>query len=378
MEFNINRVVFNEAIRKVMRAISSHTTIPTLTGVHLSVSQEGLLITGSDSNLSIRVMIPNDKIDGAEIINEGDIILPARELSGIARSMPDSIISFKSVGELRIDVVSGKSKFTLNGVDGSQYPRLPKVDGEGFTIKGEVLTDLVEKTVYAVSTVETRPILTGVNLFIEQGKLGMVATDSHRLARVVGGDVDTPNTKEITIPQKTLKELPALLNDSKDVTVIQHESQIAFRTDDVYVLSRLLEGSYPETSRLIPNSCKTTLTMNTKGFLSAIERSAILAEKAKNVVTLKISDKNNGMFETIELSHKNGELGESKEEIIVEKIEGEEVILSFNPKYIIEALKRIDDDKVVVEFNGAMRPFILKPFNSANNFIQLVLPVRTF
>ncbi|RKJ02185.1 DNA polymerase III subunit beta, partial [Butyricicoccus sp. 1XD8-22] len=178
-------------------------------------------ITGSDSDLSIRTFVSNDKIEGAEIIQEGSIVLPAKEFSSIARSMPNNTISIKSIGALQVEISSGKSKFTLNGMDGNEYPKLPAVDGESFTIKGATLKSLIEKTVYAVSKSETRPILTGVNVFFENGKLGMVATDSHRLAKVVGGDIQgvTP-AENVTLPEKTLKELPAIIDNSKEVIVM--------------------------------------------------------------------------------------------------------------------------------------------------------------
>lgn len=378
MEIKIDKIILNNAIKKVSRAISSKVSIPVLSGIHLVASQNGLMVTGSDSDLSIRTIIPNDKNDGLEIIQEGSIVLPAKELSGIARTMPDQFISIRKTNGLQVIISSGKSKFTLNGLDGESYPKLPEINSEGFSIEGSVLKSLVEKTVYAVSTSETRPILTGVNLFYESGKIGMVATDSHRLSKVVGGNVqEVTESETVTIPNKTLKELPALIDESKEVIVIQKESQIVFKTDDVYVLSRLLTGSYPQTDRLIPKDYKTLLTVDRKNFLSSIERSTILQEKDRGVVTLKVTDKNSGIFETIELSHKNGELGQSREDIVVEGIEGEEITVSFNPRYMIDALKRIDEDKVAIEFNGAMKPFLVKPLNQVD-FIQLILPVREY
>ncbi len=378
MEFNIDKRILTEAIKKVSKAISSKAAIPVLSGIHLVADESGLMLTGSDSDLSIRTFITNDKMDGAEIIQNGSIVLPAKEFAGIARSMPSDIISVTSIGVTQVNISSGKSKFVLNGMDGNEYPKLPKVDGESFIIKGSTLKSLIEKTSYAVANSEVRPILTGINLFIENDKLGMVATDSHRLSRVVGDEIQSiPLTENITLPGKTLKELSSIIGDTEEILIKESASQIVFQSDKLYVMSRLLQGQYPPTERLIPVDHKTRLTVDRKSFLSSIERSAILTDGDKKVVTLTIAEQNNGIFETIELSHRSSELGQSKEEIIVEGIEGDELTISFNPTFMIEALKRIDDEKVVIEFSGSMRPFILKP-SDGGNFTQLILPVRTY
>ncbi|MEN1970096.1 DNA polymerase III subunit beta [Lentibacillus sp. N15] len=376
MEFQIEKGIFNNAIKKGAGAVSTRAVVPALSGVHLVANEEGIIITGSDSDLSIRTFIQNDEMAGAEILNAGSIILPAKQLSNIVRSMPDNIISVKMLDGLKVEISSGKSKFTLNGMDGNEYPKLPEIKGESFQIKATYLKEMIDKTIYAVSKIDARPIITGVNLFAQNGRIAMVATDSHRLSKVVGDEVagDIPNT--VTLPEKTLKELSSLISDSSYVTVMQKDNQIVFQTDEFYVLSRVLEGNYPQTDRLIPMDYKTLLTADRRQLLSSIERSAILATE-NNTITLKVTNKNNGIFETIELSHTNSELGQSKEDIIVEKIEGEEITISFNPKYMIDALKRIDEETVVIEFNGTTRPFVIKPLEK-HDFIQLALPVRIY
>lgn len=379
MEFNINKGLFTDAIRKVNKAISNRAVIPVLSGIYIIANDEGLMITGSDSNLSIRTFIGNDNNDGAEILAEGSIVLPAKELMSIARSMPEKNINIKVEDNLKSVISSGKSKFTLNGVNGDQYPKLPSGEGDGFTVDGDALSDFIQKTSYAVSNMETRPVLTGVNLFFEGDEIGMVATDSHRLSKFVGMKYEgTPLSKSVTIPERALKELPALLKDAKKVTIKKHNNLFFIHTDKVIFFSRLLEDNYPETNRLIPSDNTTSLTVNRLDFLSAMERAAILTEGNSGTVTFKISGESKGIFDTIELSHQNNEVGQSKEDIIVNKIEGEEITLSFNPVFMIDALKRVDDNEVVIEFNGAMRPFLIKPMDRSVDFTQLILPVRTY
>lgn len=376
MEININKGVLVEAVKKVARAIKGVQVIPALSGVHIMANQEGLTLTGSDSELSIRAFISASEPNDLEVIEEGSIILPARELSNITKAMPEDKIKIKQ-NQLKVKISSGKANFVLNGMDGNEYPNLPKIDGESFTVKADKLKSLINKTIYAVSKMETRPILTGINFFIdEDNKLGVVATDSHRLSKVVGIEFTGNQLEEtVTLPAKALKEIPSIIGDSEEITVQHKNSQMLFKTEDVFVLTRVLDGNFPETNRLIPTDYKTLLKVDRKSFLASIERSAILSENS--VVKFKISDKNSGIFQTIELSQNFSELGKSKEDIIVDSIEGDEVTLSFDSNYMIDALKRIDEDSILIEFNGAMRPFVIKPENRTD-FIQLILPVRTY
>ena len=375
MEFNINRGILTEALKKVMGAISNKPVIPILSGVQVVARAEGLTFTGSDSDLSIKSFISAKELDDIEIVEEGTIVLPAKQLSNIAKAMPEDKINIKK-NNLKVIISSGKSNFSLNGTDGQEYPQLPEIDGMSFSVKGKDLKTLIDKTLYAVAKMETRPVLTGVNLFFDSNKLGMVATDSHRLSKLVGREIDGNQLSEsVTLPAKTLKELPSIIGESENVAVQLKNSQMLFKADDVFVLSRLIEGTFPQTDRLIPTEYKTALKVNKKSFISSIERSSILAENS--VVTFKINDKNSGIFKTIELSHNISEIGQSKEDIIVDSIEGDEITLSFNSKYMVEALKRIDEEIVVIKFNGPMRPFVINGENNIEH-VQIILPVRTY
>lgn len=381
MEIKVSKMDLTEAIKKVTKAISGKAIIPILSGLHLVAKNNRLILTGSDSELSIRTFlnVNEDEVDSIEILQEGSIVLPAKKFERIIRSMPNKMITIKSKEDNKnqIEIISGKSCFTLNGMAGDEYPKMPNIDGKGFSIKGMELKSLIERTIYAVSKSESKPILNGVKLFFENGQLGMVATDAYRLARVVGDIFQNETEETITIPGNTLKEIPSLLSDSDEVLIKIASNQVVFKTENVYILSRLLEGKYPETDRLIPTDYKTLLTVDRKSFLGAIERSAILAENDHPVVKLTITKENSGIFKSVELSHTSLELGESKEQIIVDEIEGEELTISFNPNYMIDALKRIEEEKIIIEFNGAMRPFILKPFDKSN-LIHLILPMRTY
>ena len=346
MKIKVEKSILTEVLKKTVKVIDSKADIPILSGVHLVADFEGLTVTGCDSELAIRVFVPNG--EGVEIEEAGNIVLPAKEFSNIVKSMPENIEI--TCEDLKSTINSGRATFQLSGMNGDEYPRLPKVEGDGFTIQGGELKELINKTLYATSEIETRPILTGVNTFFEGNNIVMIATDSYRLARVVGGNVENGMREEnIVIPQKTLNELARIIDDSEEVKIQHQNNKVLFKTGDIIIFSRLLDGKYPETDRLMPEGYSTLLVIDRKALLSALERSSILADDIP-VVTMTINNENEGIFPTIELSYKDSELGHSKEEVVVEKIEGQELKLAFNAKFLMEALKVMDGNKVRIEF----------------------------
>ena len=207
--------------------------------------------------------------------------------------------------------------------------------------------------------------------------LSFVATDSHRLASkklTVKLDDESLNFKNIVIPGKSLSELNKIIDENDDeISISVTENQILFQTENIYFLSRLLEGNYPETSRLIPDQSKTTLLTKTKDLLQAIDRASLLARENKNSV-VKLETKGD---KQLEITSHTPEVGQVVEEVHPESIEGEDLKISFSAKYMLDALRTIESDLVKIEFTGSMRPFIIKP-DDDENMLQLILPVRTF
>jgi DNA polymerase III subunit beta len=229
--------------------------------------------------------------------------------------------------------------------------------------------------VFAVATSESRPVLTGVNWKVEQNELICVATDSHRLARRKVSLENLPtDISSVVIPGKSLNELNKILEDTNNpVQIVLTNQQVLFKTDDVLFFSRLLEGNYPDTSRLIPDDYKTNVTINGKALLQAIDRASLLAREDRNNVVRFETLEN----ETIEISSNSPEIGKVEEQIQVGVLDGEALKISFSAKYMMEALKAIDGQDVVIQFTGAMRPFILRSVED-DAILQLILPVRTY
>jgi DNA polymerase III subunit beta len=378
MRFIIQRDRLVQSVQDVMKAVSTRTTIPILTGIKLVATNEGVTLTGSDSDISIESFIPNEEAGDeiVEIKQPGSIVLQARFFSEIVKKLPTDTVEIEVENHLQTVIRSGKSEFHLNGLDAEEYPLLPQISEENiFRVPTDLLKAMVRQTVFAVSTSETRPILTGVNWKVEQGELTCIATDSHRLAfRKAKIDTENQDHYNVVIPGKSLNELSKILDDNDDfVEIVITANQVLFKAKHLLFYSRLLEGNYPDTTRLIPTERKTNIIVNTKEFLQAIDRASLLARDGRNNV-VKFSTLDNG---TVEISSNTPEIGKVVEEVQSQSIEGEELKISFSAKYMMDALKALEGTDVQINFTGAMRPFFMKPLHD-DSILQLILPVRTY
>lgn len=378
MKFDIMRDRLLDGLNDVMKAVSSKTTIPILTGIKIDVSTEGMTLTGSDADITIQTSIPVEE-DGQQLIHvhqTGSIVLQARMFNEIVRKLPTNEVEIEVTENFQTRIQSGKSDFHLIGLDATEYPMLPEISPDRqITLPADLLKSVIRETVFAVSTSESRPVLTGVKWQIKEDGLICIATDSHRLAqRKVTLDHVPTEEADVVIPGKSLTELSKILSDSNTpVDIFMTNQQVLFKTSDVLFFSRLLEGNYPETSRLIPDEYNTTVTINGKSLLQAIDRASLLArEDRNNVVRLSTLGENN-----VEISSNSPEIGKVEEEIQVESLEGEELRISFSAKYMMDALKAIDGQEIVIQFTGAMRPFTIQSIND-DAILQLILPVRTY
>ncbi|RYL90917.1 DNA polymerase III subunit beta [Sporolactobacillus sp. THM7-4] len=379
MKFNLEKDKLADAVNRVMKAVSSRTTIPILTGIKVTAGLDGITLTGSNSDISIKSFIPLEENgnENARIEAAGNIVLPSRLFSELVRKLPDNRVDIEVDSRLIARITSGSTEFTINGLDPEEYPNLPVIDEKDLvSIRKDLLKDLIKQTVYAVSVSETRPVLTGVKWTIQNGRLDCVATDSHRLSQrsvpvESGSDADL---QTVVIPGSSLNELSKILDDDNEelIDMIFSQNQVLFRTRYVQFFSRLLDGNYPDTSRLIPTDSKTTITLPTKALYHAIERASLLAkEERNNVVKLRTEGSK------VEISSQSPELGRVFETLMADELEGEELRISFSAKFMMDALSKIDAQNVRVYFTGPMRPFIIRPIGD-DGILMLILPIRTF
>lgn len=378
MKFEIMRHRLVDGLSDVMKAVSSKSTIPILSGIKLEVTEEGLRLTGSDSDITIQTFIKAEE-NGDQVIRvieEGSIVVQARMFNEIIRKLPTSDVEIEVKENYHTYIHSGKSEFHIIGLEPAEYPQLPEIqDGRQFVIAADLLKSVIRETVFAVSPSESRPVLTGVHWQVKNGELVCIATDSHRLARRKIILEQLPEGEySVVIPGKSLNELSKIIGDSSEpVHIAMTTQQMLFKTEDVLLYSRLLEGNYPDTSRLIPTEFSTSVTVNGKELFQAIDRASLLArEERNNIVRLSSMEGN-----IVEISSSSPEIGEVEEEIQTTSMEGEAVKISFSAKYMMDALRALDGHDVIVQFTGAMRPFILNSVQD-EGVLQLIVPVRTY
>ncbi|RSK34448.1 DNA polymerase III subunit beta [Bhargavaea beijingensis] len=378
MKFEIARDRLLNGLSDVTKAVSSKAAIPILTGIKLDVDEEGLYLTGSDSDITIQTFIPAEE-NGEQLIRtsqRGSIVLQAKYFNEIVRKLPTNDIEIEVSGHLQTHIRSGKSEFHLIGSDAEDYPQLPEIDDDRhFAIPADLLKSIIRETVFAVSASESRPVLTGVHWQVQEGELVCVATDSHRLARRKTRLESAPDDDySVVIPGKSLQELNKILEDSNEpVGITMSNKQVLFRAGHVLFYSRLLEGNYPDTSRLIPSEYKTDIYVNGKTLLQSIDRASLLAREERNNVVRFSADGSN----IVEISSNSPEIGKVEEQVETASVEGEELKISFSAKYMMDALRAIEGQDIVIRFTGAMRPFILKSAED-DTLLQLILPVRTY
>lgn len=364
-----------QELQTVQRAISTKTTIPILTGVKIVVTEEGITLTGSNADISIETFlsIQNESAQ-LQIEETGKIVLQARFFSEIVRRLPEEEFTLEVIENNQVAITSGKANFTVNGLDADNYPHLPVIESQNqMKLPVHVFTKLINETGFAVSQHESRPILTGVHFVLNDQKLLAVATDSHRLSQRIIPIEQAVENFDIVIPGKSLTELSrSLTNEEELVEISIMENQVLFKTETMYFYSRLLEGNYPDTNRLIPSSFNTEIDFYVPQLLAAIERASLLSHEGRNnIVRLSIQS------DSVVLYGNSPEVGKVEESLSYEKVTGDPLEISFNPDYMKAALRAFGDMSVTVKFISAVRPFTLEPTENSLEFIQLITPVRT-
>lgn len=375
MKLTIHRGTFIQELQTVQRAIAAKTTINILTGVKIDLSHQGLTLTGSNAEISIESFLSVENEQAQMKIEEvGSIVLQARFFSEIIRRLPEDEFTLEVIEQNQVEITSGKANFTVNGLDADNYPHLPVIDTQNqIQIPVHVLNKLISETVFSVSQHESRPILTGVHFVLSNQTLLAVATDSHRLSQRKIPLENTNDAFDIVIPGKSLTELSRSLTDEEEVITIRiMDNQVLFETKTMKFYSRLLEGAYPDTNRLIPTNFNTVIEFEGKEFLSAIDRASLLSHEGRNnIVRLHIAS------DGVILYGNSPEIGKVEESLNYNHVTGEPLDISFNPDYMKAALRAFGDTTIKIQFISAIRPFILEPSEGQGEFVQLITPVRT-
>lgn len=373
MNLKIKKDILLDNLMNVSKAISSKNIIPVLSGIKFDLTIEGLYLTASDNDITIQSFI--DKKDIESIDKEGSIVLQGRYIVEIIRKLPGDIISMEVIDEYKVWIHSKTAEFNLNAINPQEFPQNNMSDTKNpiYLDKTNFKT-ILSQTSFATSTQESRPLLTGVNFKIAGNTLECTATDSYRLAKsIVTIENTLDNVVNIVIPCRNLLELIKIIkDDDKKLEMHVFSNRVLFKFDNILFQSRLLNGTYPDTSKLIPEEFLIKMIAPKQELYDVIDRASLLSnDKEKNII--KLETKKNQLI----ISSNSPEIGRVEESLEIVKETNNDIVISFSSKYMMDAMRSIRSNKVLLLFNSEVKPIILKEVDN-DNITQLILPIRTY
>lgn len=375
MKFTIKKDLLLEALNKVSRAISTKNLIPVLAGIKFELKKKKLTLTASDNDITIQTSIESTSDEDFKIENEGSIIIQGKYILDIVRKLPDKYINIEVVDELKILIYTENSEFNLNGISESEYPNIGLEESKKkVNVNASVFKTIVNQTAFASSNEESKLVLTGINFNIVGDILECNSTDSYRLARkVVKLDKESEENYNIVIPSHNIVEFCKIISEDDEIVELHiFNNKILFKTGNLKFESRLINGTYPNTSNLLPDDSLLVVSTKLADFYDVIDRVSILtSDKEKNIVTLETTD------EWLILRSSSAEIGRVEEKMPITKNNSENIKISFSAKYMMEALKSFSTETVDIHFVGEIKPILIKS-NEDTTLTQLVLPIRTY
>lgn len=377
MKFTIQKEAFAKALGKISKIINRQSAAPILTSIKMDAGKDGLTLTGGNDDMFVKTsMTSGDKDNGLSIVDGGSIAVSAGLFNSIINHLAKGVITIETTDNYQVQITTQSSAFKLDGLDASNYPHIPKVNADqSAQIPSSILQEIIQQTIFATSSQESRPILTGVHLIINKSTLIAVATDGHRLSvRSIKLPKAIGNYDAI-VPAGSLKELLQLIGDSSTVEVRLAKSEALFIAGNTSLYTRLIEGNYPNVAQLIKNSFKTAVKFNADDLLGTIERASIIShakQSGGNFVKLSVQPATN----TIEVKANSADVGKVDEKVPMDSVSGQNLDISCNPDYLIDALKSLDGLSVKIGFTTSLSPLTITPGQKeAGKFIQLITPV---
>lgn len=362
MKFRIAKEAFLDGLQHVQHVVSTRTTLPILSNVLIEAKDGALRLTTTDLDVGVSGTVP------AEILKEGATTLPAKRLVSIIRELPSAEIEISIDAKNVAKITSGPSFFKIIGLPHDEFPPLPSFDdAKEYRIPQAMFKDGLKKTSYAISADETRYVLNGIFISFNEGKMTLVATDGRRLA-MVENELEFPATHEIEVivPTKAIQELARLCGSEGDVLAKLHGNQISFEVNDSIIVSKLIEGNYPNYRQVIPGEKKERLDLTREAFFETVRRVSLLSSEKSNSVKLVFGP------DTLDVTANSPDIGEAKESMAV-KYSGPEFAIAFNPDFLMAPLRALDEEILHLDLIDEMSPGVLR---AADNFLYVLMPMR--
>lgn len=367
MKFKCKKDDLLYGFQQVQNIASSRTTLPILGNVLLESKGKETVLSATDLELGIQIKIPS------KVEKEGSTTLPAKKMFNLLKelSSPDLEVEVEANHLTRISC--GSSFFKIVGASESDFPKLPSFERKkGLILEQKDFKDLIRKTSYAVSRDEMRYVLNGLFFSFQSDKVIVVATDGRRLAYASQSGKFNESEKEILLPSKAVQEISRILKDSGQVELIPFENQVAFvfkgsaKEDDCVLISRLVDGHFPNYKQVIPEKIKERVVLNREEFFSVIRRVSVVTSEKSSLIKLSFN-KN-----LLTLTANSPEVGEAKEEIPI-AYENQDVAIAFNPVFLADALKVLEDEEITFEFNDPLSPGVIR---AGQAFLYVIMPMR--
>jgi DNA polymerase-3 subunit beta len=364
MKFSITREALQSGLGAVASAIPTRTTLPVLSNILVRAEDGSLQLSGTDLDISVSLSVP------ADVSEPGAVTVPAKKLVEISRVLEDAPVRVTADGA-QVSLECGKSRFKLYGLAEDEFPAFPEVDFEqSWRMKAADVQELIERTSFAVSSEESRPILNGVLWQLDADSTVMVATNGHRLARIrTTLDGTGPPETDLIIPPKALQQVERLFDAEDELEIARSQSHLGFRTARTEVYTRLIEGPYPNYEQVLPKSQDKDCRADRAELTAAIRRMAIVASDQTHRVRLSFSP------EKLALAVQTPDLGEAEDELPIEYT-GAPIEIGFNAQYLLEVLRYLGTDEVKVSLSAPERPATFEPVGGEHDYVCLVMPLR--
>lgn len=348
----------------VAKAVPSKTTMPILECILIDATNDIIQLTANDMELGIRTDVQG------EIINRGMIAIDAKIFSEIVRKLPDNEVTVETNENLQVTITCEKAKFDLSGKPGEEFSYLPVIEEEdSIEISQFTLKEIIRQTIFSISDTEMNKLMTGELFEIKNNVLRVISLDGHRISIRKITLKDDVSDKKLIVPGKTLVEISRILSGEVEsmVHISYTNNHIVFEFGNTVVVSRLIEGEYFKVDQMLSNDYETKLRINKREFLDCIDRATLFVKEGdKKPIIINIGD------EVMELRIKS-QIGSMNEEIFINK-EGKDLLIGFNPKFLIDALRVIDQDEVTLYLMNAKAPCFIK--DDEESYIYLILPVN--
>ena len=372
MKMLIEKKILLGGLNAVSRALSTRNIIPVLNGIKFDLTKKGLYLTATDNDITIQYFI--DKKDIKSIDDVGVSIIYGKSMLEIVKRLPETDILIENFEGNEVSFKTETSIYNFNCFLEDDFPNVFLDDSKDpITFDGLKFKETINKTAFACSLQESRPLLTGINIKITGDIFECIATDSYRLAKITYTiNRETTDNINIVIPSRNINEFVKLLNDEQEVEMNVYSNKVIFRTGNITFQSSLLNGSYPNTDNSIAKEFKYILKVNLKNFYSILDRASLLTQsKDKNIIDMEFVNK------MLIIKASSSEMGNVEEKMEIENENDNSLKISFSAKFMLDALKMFDDEEIYVLLNGEISPIILKKLDS-EEMIQLILPMKTY